>query len=183
MQLKTSEPQREETYLPSGHTTLKWRRINVDATWLRRIDVDTTSFWCCVPIGFWYCVPNDDKQSAVLLASLGKTFFAWCFILNRNTLFWLTISYQKPFAVSESMFCSQICTLILNCKVKNWSDLCNFYSKVVVAIFYVRQYVLLFMLNLNYLCFATKLWNLQNNWTSGTCWKSAPKLPTLQSSA
>ena len=30
---------------PSGHTTLKWRRINVDATWSRRIDVDTTSFW------------------------------------------------------------------------------------------------------------------------------------------
>ena len=29
---------------PSGHTTLKWRRINVDATWSRRIDVDTTSF-------------------------------------------------------------------------------------------------------------------------------------------
>ena len=36
---------------PSGHTTLKWRRINVDATWSRRIDVDTTSFWCCVPAG------------------------------------------------------------------------------------------------------------------------------------
>ena len=36
---------------PSRHTTLKWRRINVDATWSRRIDVDTTSFWCCVPTG------------------------------------------------------------------------------------------------------------------------------------
>ena len=36
---------------PSGHTTLKWRRTNVDATWSRRIDVDTTSFWCCVPAG------------------------------------------------------------------------------------------------------------------------------------
>ena len=36
---------------PSGHTTLKWRRINVDATWSRRMDVDTTSFWCCVPAG------------------------------------------------------------------------------------------------------------------------------------
>ena len=36
---------------PSGHTTLKRRRINVDATWSRRIDVGTTSFWCCVPAG------------------------------------------------------------------------------------------------------------------------------------
>ena len=31
--------------IPNRHTTLKWRRINVDATWSRRIDVDTTSFW------------------------------------------------------------------------------------------------------------------------------------------
>ena len=38
-------------YYPSGHTTLKWRRINVDVTWSRHIDVDTTSFWCCVPAG------------------------------------------------------------------------------------------------------------------------------------
>ena len=31
--------------LPSGHLVPKWRRINVDATWLHCIDVDTTSFW------------------------------------------------------------------------------------------------------------------------------------------
>ena len=37
--------------LPSRHTISKWRRINVDATWSRRIDVDTTSFWYCVPAG------------------------------------------------------------------------------------------------------------------------------------
>ena len=49
---------------PSRHTASKWRRINVDATWSskwrrfnvdatwsRRIDVDTTSFWRCVPTG------------------------------------------------------------------------------------------------------------------------------------
>ena len=30
--------------IPSRHTTSKWRRINVDATWSRHIDVDTTSF-------------------------------------------------------------------------------------------------------------------------------------------
>ena len=29
---------------PSRHTTSKWCHINVDATWSRRIDVDTTSF-------------------------------------------------------------------------------------------------------------------------------------------
>ena len=43
---------------------LKWRRIKSDATWSRRIDVDTTSFWCCVPTGMvcstaWENVPSD----------------------------------------------------------------------------------------------------------------------------
>ena len=37
--------------LLSGQTKIKWCRINVDATWSRRIDVDTTSFWCCLPAG------------------------------------------------------------------------------------------------------------------------------------
>ena len=45
-------PDKTIRLLPSGHTTLKWRRINVDATWSRRIDVGTTSFWCCVPAGY-----------------------------------------------------------------------------------------------------------------------------------
>ena len=49
----------------------------------------------------------------VLLTSLGKTFFAWHFILNENILFRLTISYQKPFVFSVSVFCSQIFTVKL----------------------------------------------------------------------
>ena len=52
--------------------------------------------------------------STVLSTSLRKTFFAWHFILNGNILFWLTISYQKPFVFSVSVFCSQIFTLKLN---------------------------------------------------------------------
>ena len=38
-------------YPPSGHLVQKWRRINVDTTWSRRIDVDTTSFWYQMPAG------------------------------------------------------------------------------------------------------------------------------------
>ena len=52
--------------------------------------------------------------TTVLSTSLGKTFFAWRFILNENILFWLTISYQKPFVFSVSVFYFQICTLKLN---------------------------------------------------------------------
>ena len=37
--------------LPTGHTVPKWRRLNVDATSSRRIDVDTTSFLHHVPAG------------------------------------------------------------------------------------------------------------------------------------
>ena len=58
------------------------------------------------------------KTTTVLLTSLGKTFFAWCFILNENILFWLTISYLKPFVCSVSVFDSQVCTLKLNLRPK-----------------------------------------------------------------
>ena len=54
----------------------------------------------------------------ILSTSLGKTFFAWRFILNENILFLLTISYQKPFVFSVSVFCFQICTQKLNLSPK-----------------------------------------------------------------
>ena len=45
---------RVKTY-PSWHVmTLKWRRINVDVTWLRRIDVNTKSFWHQMSTGMRY---------------------------------------------------------------------------------------------------------------------------------
>ena len=53
------------------------------------------------------------SPQTVLSTSLGKTFLAWLFILNENLLFWLTISYQKPFVFSFSVLCSQIVTLKL----------------------------------------------------------------------
>ena len=43
-----------------------------------------------------------------------KDAFAWRFILNENILFWMTISYQKPFVFSVSVFYFQICTQKLN---------------------------------------------------------------------
>ena len=44
----------------------------------------------------------------VLSTSFGKKFLVWCFILNKNILFWLPISHQKPFVFYVSVFCSQI---------------------------------------------------------------------------
>ena len=57
-------------------------------------------------------------HATVLSTSLGKTIFAWRFIWNENILFWLTISYQKPFVFSVSVFCSQISTQKLNLRSK-----------------------------------------------------------------
>ena len=45
-------------------------------------------------------------------------FFAGRFILNENLLFRPTISYQRPFVFSISVFCSQIFTLKLNLWLK-----------------------------------------------------------------
>ena len=78
-------------------------------------------------------------NATVLSTSLGKTFFAWRFISNANILFWLAISYQKPFVFSVSVFCSQICTLKPDLRQKNWSDLYNFCSKVMFWIFCLRK--------------------------------------------
>ena len=36
-------------------------------------------------------------------------FFAWHFILKETILFWLTISYQKPFVFFVSVFCCRTC--------------------------------------------------------------------------
>ena len=57
-------------------------------------------------------------QITVLSTSFGKTFFAWRFILNENILFWLTISYQKPFVFYVSVFYFQIFTQKLKLRPK-----------------------------------------------------------------
>ena len=82
--------------------------------------------------------------ATVLSTSLGKTFFAWRFILNENILFWLTISYQKPFVFSVSVFCSQICTLKLNLSPKVGLTYAISIVKWFFEIFCLSKYFLLF---------------------------------------
>ena len=45
-------------------------------------------------------------------------FFFFAFYFKVNILFWLTISYQKPFVFSVSVFCFQIFTLKLKFRPK-----------------------------------------------------------------
>ena len=105
-----------------------------------------------------------------------KDVFCLVFNLNENILSWLIISYQKPFVFSVSVFCSQIRTQF-KFTAKHWSDLYNFYSKVIFFFFFffffcLRKHFLLFfffLLNLNYWCFTTAMWKFQKNWKRGTC--------------
>ena len=123
-------------------------------------------------------------STTVLSTSLGKTLFAWRYILNENVLFWLTTSYEKKkinkitFVFSVSVFCAPIFNLKFNLRpkikstVKNWSDLCNFYNKIIFLDFVdflsEKTFFHFSLLNLNNRCFTTILWKIQKNWTSGT---------------
>ena len=119
----------------------------------------------------------------VLSTSLGKTFFAWRFILNKNILFSLTIFNQKPFVFSVSVFCSQLFTVKLNLRPKIGLTYAISIVKWFFGVFVWENIFYFSLLNLNYWCFTTILWKFQKNWTSRSCWKSASKLPTLQISA
>ena len=98
-------------YLSVCLNIARWVANSVDI-WIDAVFCDL-SWVCGVCLGL--SVPiHRINMASVLSTSLRKTFFAWRFILNENILFWMTISYQKPFVFSVSVFCSQICTLKLN---------------------------------------------------------------------
>ena len=87
-----------------------------------------------------------------------KDVFAWRFILNENILFWLTISYQKPFVFFFG-FCVMFSNMYPKIEfiAKNWSDLCNFYSKVIFWNFCLSKYFLLFFAEFELLMFPNNI--------------------------
>ena len=93
------------------------------------------------------------NNPTVLSTSLGKTFFAWRFILNENILFWLTISKQKPFVFSVSVFCSQIFTVKLNLRPKIGLTYAISIVKWFFRSFCLRKYFLLFFAEFKLLMF------------------------------
>ena len=94
-----------------------------------------------------------DLVPTVLSTSPGKMFFAWRFMLNENTLFCSTISNQKPFVFSVSVFLFSNIYSKMKFTAKNWSDLCSFYSKVILSSFCLRKYFLLFFAEFKLLMF------------------------------
>ena len=102
-----------------------------------------------------------ETNITVLLTSFGKTFFAWCFILNEN-----------DHILSGSIFLLCFCTLFSNiyCKInftaENESDLFN--SKLDFWTTFIRKHLLLFFTGFELLMFhnntvkVSKLLNKQN---------------------
>ena len=134
---------------PSRHTTLKWCRINVDVTWSRRIDVDTTSFWCCVPAGMY---PSERRYSA--LYSKLKILSVIDNILSEN------ICRFCSYALFSNIYPK------INFMAKIGSGLCSFNCKLdFLEMFYQNSFFFLFffffsLLILNYpLLSITIMWN------------------------
>ena len=132
----------------------------------------------------------------VFLFGLNVAFLYCPFDISWKDVFCLAFSLKWKYFVlidhilSETICLFWFCVLFSNTypKIKfiaeNWSDICNFYRTMIVFEFLSKKIFFNFLLlNLNYWYFTTILWKFQKNWTSRTCWKSAPKLPTLQISA
>ena len=109
-----------------------------------------------------------------VLSTSRKDVFAWRFILNENILFWLTISYQKPFVFSVSVFCSQICTLKLNLSPKIGLTYAISIVKWFFGIFVIVNIFYFSLLNLNYWCFTTILWKFQKKLNKQNLLKNLP---------
>ena len=141
---------------------------------------------------------TDQISHSFSLITLLSTSLGWRFILNENILFWLTISYQEPFVFSVSVFCFQIFTVQLNLRPKigltyaisvvKWFFFFFFFfflggggggrgrgfflsQKTFFFYFFFAGLKLLMQQHCEY---------FRKKWTSGTCWKSASKLPILQ---
>ena len=113
--------------LTSRHMTFKQRRLNVDASTLRRRCIHAMC-----PLG--YCPFDISRKDVFCLAF----YFEWkYFVLIVHIL-------------SETICLFYFCVLFSNIysKIKftarSWSDLCNFYSKVIFGIFYLWKYFFFF---------------------------------------
>ena len=90
-----------------------------------------------------------NHDPTVLSTSFGKTFYAWCFILNENIFFWLTVSYQKTICHFPFLcFVLKYLTLI-KLMAKNWSGLCKWFFwkvwlwNIYIFLFFFAEFELL----------------------------------------
>ena len=106
------------------------------------------------------------SEKRVLLSALSKVkifCFDWPFLIRNIFLFCFCVLFSYIYPK-------------IKFTVKNWSDLCNFCSKVIFWNFCLRKYFSFSLLNLNYWCFTKILWKFQKKWSSGTCCNSASQV-------
>ena len=107
-----------------------------------------------------------------------KDIFGLAFYFKWKILFWMIISYQKPFVFSVSVYCSQIFIIKLNLRPKIGLTYVISIVKWFFGFFVSENIFHFSLLDLNYWCFTTTLWKFQKQ-RQAEHWKSATKLPTL----
>ena len=119
------------------------------------------------------------------------TSFYCPFDISRKDVFCLAFSLKwKYFALidhilSETICLFWFCVLFSNMYpkikffAKNWSDLCNFYSKRIFLNFCLRKYFLLFFAEFKLLTFHNNIVKISEKMNKQNLLKICPKLPTL----
>ena len=109
----------------------------------------------------------------------------FCLAFYLKWKYFVLIDYILSETICLFCFCVLFSNIYTKIKftAKIWSDLCIFYIKVIFRNFCLRKYFY-------FLCW---IWiidisqqyceNFRKKWTSGTCWKSGSKSPTLLISA
>ena len=93
------------------------------------------------------------NMPTVLSTSLGKTFFCLAFYFKWK--YFVLIDHILSETICLSCFCVLFSNIYPQIKfmTKNWSDLCNFYSKAIFQNFCLRKYFLLFFAEFELLIF------------------------------
>ena len=129
-----------------------FRSQHLDLHCLQRLDISGTTLFAKAGYIWDYCPFDITWEDIFCLAFYLK----WKYFILIDHILLRTINS----VFSLSVFCSQICTLKLNLQPK-FGQTCNFYSKVFFGIFVLGNIFNFFLLNLNYWCFTTILWNFR----------------------
>ena len=116
------------------------------------------SYYCSFPVYLYYCPFNITRKDVFCLPFYFKCRY---FVLTDHILL-----------ETICLFC--FCVLFSNkypkikFMAKNWSDLCNFYSKVIFFNFCLRKYFLLLFAEFELLIFHNNTVKISEKWKSGT---------------
>ena len=143
------------------------------------------------PNPIWFC----GKTNMYLDSPLAKNYVYCPFDISRKDVFCLAFNLKwNDFVLTDCILSETICLFYFcvlfsnmyhNIKfiTKNWSDLCNFYSKVIFWNFCLRTYFLFFFAEFELLMFHNNIVKISEKLNKQNLLKICSNLPTLQISA